>query len=78
MEYLIINNIDTDEELNRVELKVVRNISVMKGKEINGVAWMYGCHADDYKEYIMIQYDNKTGGMGFIVCEKNEGYISFE
>lgn len=78
VEYLILNDIETDEEINRVELKVVRNISVMKGKEINEVAWMYGCHADNCKEYIMIQFTNKTGGLGFIVCEKSEGYISFK
>jgi len=78
VEYLILNDIDTDEEMNRVELKVVRNISVIKGKEINEVSWMYGCHANDNKEYIMIQFTNKTGGIGFIVCEKSEGYICFE
>lgn len=78
MEYLIVNDINTDEEINRVNLNVVRNISVIKGKEINGIAWMYGCHADDFKEYIMVQYTNNTGGLGFIVCEKSEGYITFE
>lgn len=78
MEFLILNDIDTDEEVNRVELKAVRNVSVMKGKDINKVAFLYGCHADDYKEYLMIQYTNKTGGIGFISCEKSEGYISFE
>lgn len=78
MEYLVIFDIDTDEEINRVEIKKVRNISVMTGKEINKISWMYGCHAKDHQEYIMVQYNNNTGGIGFIVCEKNEGYIGFK
>lgn len=78
MEYLVLYNIETNEEVNRIELKAVRNISVMKGKKINEIAWSYGSHTDDFKDYIMVQFDSKHGDIGFILCEKSEGYISFE
>lgn len=78
MEYLIASDINTDEELNRIELKIVRNISVMTSKEINGFGWMYGCHAADNKEYVVVQFTNKAGGIGFYPFEKKMAYIWFE
>lgn len=78
MEYLVLYDINTDKELNRIELKKVRNISVMKGKKINEVSWLYGCHVDDYKEYLIVQFNSKFDDIGFFLCEKSDGYISFE
>lgn len=75
MKYLIMSDINTDEEINRVELDRVNNIAVFKGKKINEIAWLYGKHADPFEEYIMVQYDDCSN---FIVGKKNDVYIQFE
>lgn len=75
MEYLIMRDINTDEELNRIELNRVSNIAVFSGKKINEIAWLYGRRVNDFEEYIMVQFDNCEG---FFVGEKSGVYICFE
>lgn len=67
-----MRDINTDEELNRIELNRVSNIAVFSGKKINEIAWLYGRRVNDFEEYIMVQFDNCEG---FFVGEKAE-YIS--
>lgn len=74
MNYLLVNDIDTDEEVYRMELKAVKNISVMPGSKINEIGGWYGCKAKNNKDYIMIQYYSKCFGL----FEKSNFYITFE
>ena len=70
-----MRDINTDEELNRIELNRVSNIAVFIGKKINEIAWLYGGCVNDFEEYIMVQFDNCES---FFVGEKSGVYICFE
>jgi len=75
VKYLAAADINTDEEVFKAELERVRNISVFfSGKKINEISWIYGKHADDNKEYIMIQFDADS----FHIGEKDGFYIFFQ
>lgn len=72
---LVMRDINTDEEMNSIELDRVSSVAVFSGKKINEGELIYGVHANPIEEYIIVQFD---GGDGFFAGKKKEVYISFE
>lgn len=75
--YLVAKDMD-DEEVERIELDVVRNISVIDGAKVNVFSVWYGFVADKSKDYIIVQFNTEDNDIGFMPCEVTELYICFE
>lgn len=73
MKYLVMADINTDEEYHKIELTRVKNIAVFSGEKINTIGTWFGCCLDKNKKYFMVQYDIDS----FFVGEVNEVYICF-
>ena len=78
MKYLIVADIDTDEQIHKLDLEKVKNIAVFDGDEVNKFAWIYGAKADIFEKYLVVQYETDDGSTGFVAPKYKEVYIYFE
>ena len=78
MKDLILADINTNEELKRVELSKVLNVSVMIGHKLNKLSTVYGFKADDFTNYQVIQFATDTNNTGLIMHDAKECFIYFE